>query len=521
MAGSGAQGGAFSRAMRAFSECADRSPQPQGYCHGSLHSAARLSNQAVCENGAQLNIGFHLRIPFRVLQAGTFTFRMHADYGLGSFIGVDGAEHTPGNVWGHLQLAPSTLTLGDHEFESLGFEDCCDGHAELEIHLNCDTSGAPWRVITSGQSDCMTCQHTSLTAACSAAMGSQSTYDAGEAAHCGGSGGAVACSQSAGGCGDSNSYFDGTDFYTDVVGINPEDHQFSVDFRFRSSQTAGGVQLHSGRSLQDGHTDHVSFELEAGSGFEAFDFSTGEDPVRTTSPVNGADNAWHTVTGIRNGPTTGALHFDSTTTPSPAVNGAGSRINGIDQPLYIGGQPNLMDAGSGGMGMTAQTNFAGCMGGVHYEQIFSMSASDSGAMPAGTCGEAPGVFVSGDGSQYTDCASCCGDASGCRHCVCTLANGATPTSIGQNAGQFDGRSQVTYNTGVAPTNHNFVITFSIKTTATEGIVLASTSDLACTTSGGTGSCTGLLDDHLVIQVHNSKLEFNFGLGENTLQSLMM
>ena len=45
------------------------------------------------------------------------------------------------------------LTVGDHSFESLGFEDCCDGHAELEVHLTCDTASgvtAPWRVVVSG-----------------------------------------------------------------------------------------------------------------------------------------------------------------------------------------------------------------------------------------------------------------------------------------------------------------------------------------------------------------------------------
>lgn len=55
---------------------------------------------------------------------------MHADYGIGSFIGVDGAEHTPGNLWGHVQANDINLREGDHEFEALGFEDCCDGHAE-------------------------------------------------------------------------------------------------------------------------------------------------------------------------------------------------------------------------------------------------------------------------------------------------------------------------------------------------------------------------------------------------------
>ena len=92
-------------------------------------------------------IGFHIRIPFRSNTGGTYTFRMHADYGLGSFIGVDGAEHTPGNTWGHVQTDPVFLTAGDHEFESLGFEDCCDGHAELEVHLPCDRLTDPWRCL--------------------------------------------------------------------------------------------------------------------------------------------------------------------------------------------------------------------------------------------------------------------------------------------------------------------------------------------------------------------------------------
>ena len=128
-----------------------------GYCHGALQTTAHLANQYVCDEGLNRNIGFHVRIPFRVNMPGLYTFRMHADYGLGSFIGVDGAEHTPGNVWGHLQLQPSTLTAGDHEFESLGFEDCCDGHSELEVHLPCDSVADTWRLVVAGPSDCLIC----------------------------------------------------------------------------------------------------------------------------------------------------------------------------------------------------------------------------------------------------------------------------------------------------------------------------------------------------------------------------
>ena len=100
--------------------------------------------------------------------AGSYTFRMHADYGMGSFIGVDGATRTPGNLYGHITLPTVALTVGDHEFESLGFEPCCDGHAELEVHFPCDGDNDPWRVVVSGQSDCLMCSSGAVGSSCSA-----------------------------------------------------------------------------------------------------------------------------------------------------------------------------------------------------------------------------------------------------------------------------------------------------------------------------------------------------------------
>ena len=156
--------GSYDLALAEFATCAEALPEPPGYCHGSLHSAAYLRNEDVCQQGSSTNIGFHIRIPFRNNMGGSYTFRMHADYGLGSFIGVDGAEHTPGNAWGHLQTDPVFLTAGDHEFEALGFEDCCDGHAELELHLPCDRATDRWRVVTAGESTCMGCSSYAATA---------------------------------------------------------------------------------------------------------------------------------------------------------------------------------------------------------------------------------------------------------------------------------------------------------------------------------------------------------------------
>ena len=50
-------------------------------------------------------------------------------------------------MWGHGQTEVQSLAVGDHEFEALGFEDCCDGHSELEVHLACDSESSPWRVV--------------------------------------------------------------------------------------------------------------------------------------------------------------------------------------------------------------------------------------------------------------------------------------------------------------------------------------------------------------------------------------
>ena len=137
--------GSYTRALRAFAHCVEQTSSGMvGYCHGALSTTAHLANQYVCDEGLGRNIGYHIRIPFRVNIPGQYTFRMHADYGLGSFIGVDGAEHTPGNVWGHLQLQPTTMTAGDHEFEALGFEDCCDGHSEVSsLHKHSSATRFP------------------------------------------------------------------------------------------------------------------------------------------------------------------------------------------------------------------------------------------------------------------------------------------------------------------------------------------------------------------------------------------
>ena len=88
---------------------------------------------------------------------GMYTFRYHMDMGLGSFMGVDGPEYRPGDTWGHVETAGDILVVGEHEWEVLGFENCCDGHAELEVHIPCDRAASPWRIVAHGETPCLSC----------------------------------------------------------------------------------------------------------------------------------------------------------------------------------------------------------------------------------------------------------------------------------------------------------------------------------------------------------------------------
>jgi hypothetical protein len=67
---------------------------------------------------------------------------MHADYAAGSFMGVDG-DMKSFSTWGYVQTGVVMLAAGDHEFEAVGFQDCCDSHSELEVHLPCDQTTDP------------------------------------------------------------------------------------------------------------------------------------------------------------------------------------------------------------------------------------------------------------------------------------------------------------------------------------------------------------------------------------------
>jgi len=60
----GGQGGvgqaSYSKAMRAFAQCAEANMEAPGYCHGSLNSAETLRNGDVCQGGASVRRRYSL-----------------------------------------------------------------------------------------------------------------------------------------------------------------------------------------------------------------------------------------------------------------------------------------------------------------------------------------------------------------------------------------------------------------------------------------------------------------------------
>ena len=58
---------------------------------------------------------------------------------------------------GKLRSLSATQSSPDLRLGRQGFEDCCDGHAELEVHLPCDNADSPWRLVAHGESPCLSC----------------------------------------------------------------------------------------------------------------------------------------------------------------------------------------------------------------------------------------------------------------------------------------------------------------------------------------------------------------------------
>jgi hypothetical protein len=136
--------GNYAAALAAFYACTAASSDYG--CNLQLTVAEGLSMQDSCPGGNYNDpgIGFHTVIPFTTICADTYHFRFHADYGKGGYYGVnDGTagSHDGSDIWGLVQVNDVALDAGDHYFEALGFEGCCDGHSELDVMIPGSTGG--------------------------------------------------------------------------------------------------------------------------------------------------------------------------------------------------------------------------------------------------------------------------------------------------------------------------------------------------------------------------------------------
>ena len=198
-------------------------------------------------------------MPFTVTVPGDYNFRIHADYGSGSFMGVDGAEYTPGDLWGHALVDATSLTAGVHEFDVLGFEPCCDGHAEMELHLPCDGPNDAWRTVVKGASECMACDDELEQAPASCSM------DTDSAGCCGSSGGHVLCHPTLedGTCDPSASMEDATNMIGRFIAVG-ESMSYPQAMEYCNTHYAGIASIHS--PAEQGHARSACMKFADGSG---------------------------------------------------------------------------------------------------------------------------------------------------------------------------------------------------------------------------------------------------------------
>ena len=154
----------FAAALAAFNSLDVSGQYPAGaYCERTFSEAYDMANQGACSHSAarasNVNIGFHYKLPFSVLQSGEYQFRMHADWGFGGFtcFGAEGSTKTNdqctyhgGDIWGHIYFSETISQIGSYEWEAVGFEGCCDGWQKLEVSLpdSCG-AGSGWQLVAS------------------------------------------------------------------------------------------------------------------------------------------------------------------------------------------------------------------------------------------------------------------------------------------------------------------------------------------------------------------------------------
>ena len=124
--------------VKAYVEGLTAAPASAGYCDAAPAAWNGLSNQTNC-GGVANNIAFDISATFSVsaAQAGTWSFRIGPDFGLGGALFIDGAavDFRATDMWWSgsyadpTQILAATLNLaaGNHVIRAYGAEACCDG----------------------------------------------------------------------------------------------------------------------------------------------------------------------------------------------------------------------------------------------------------------------------------------------------------------------------------------------------------------------------------------------------------
>ena len=186
--------------------------------------------------------------------------------------------------------------------------------------------------------------------------------------------------------------------------FNPSSNMFTISFSFKTVVGDGVIFVCGQDDVSGGYTsDHVVFELLQGRLHYDFAPGAGVCNVNMHSNTRLDDGKWHHVSARRLDATSGSLRVDGVDSFGQATGACGATGVNLDQPIFIGGHPNLrnavcdptlaqaqgctpgggasntgMQAGSISRGTARQTgldasgNFAGCLSGVRVEEHFKV-----------------------------------------------------------------------------------------------------------------------------------------------------
>lgn len=112
-----------------------------GYGDKVLSSFDNVSNHASFGNNS--NIATHFDVEFNAASAGTWSFRIGPDFGLGGAVFIDGVAvaYKSNDMWWNGSYAVASqdflfsklLGAGNHSLDIYGLENCCDGNQQAQF----------------------------------------------------------------------------------------------------------------------------------------------------------------------------------------------------------------------------------------------------------------------------------------------------------------------------------------------------------------------------------------------------